>query len=165
MTDEVQNHEPVPLPNPVINPLLLEALKGPGMAKFISEPEGTGIDVQSFSITEQREPVPFVTPSPMGDPPKLDKPLLEPERFTRLARQIAVDNYNANRYAGRSPVVTMDQVYIVWFTKVLGNWKAIVASSTARGLMWEITFNGHRKEAYVEVYKKLNSVKVPLGED
>lgn len=109
---------------------------------------------------------PFITPapSPMGMPEK-PKPVQDPDRFLRQAKQVAVDNYNKSRDPERTPELTMEQVYIVTFTKVLGHWKALVASPNARGLMWEVTYNGYRKEAYVEIYKKLNSIKVPVGEE
>ena len=105
---------------------------------------------------------PFVTPSPMGATDKPVKEIPDPDRFLMTAKRVAVANYNASRDAGRSPEITTDQTYIVWFTKTLGNWKAIVASPAARGLLWEITFNGHKNECYVDVYKKLNNVKVSL---
>lgn len=109
---------------------------------------------------------PFVTPSPMGMPAKPQaKEIPDPDRFLVTARKVAVDNYNRSRDSDRSPELSMDQVYVVWFTKTLGNWKAIVGSSTARGLLWEITFNGHKEECYVDVYKKLNSIKVSVKVD
>jgi hypothetical protein len=112
--------------------------------------------------------VPFITPSPMGmpaQPAKPEKDIPDPDRFLMMAKQVAVANYNKSRDAGRSPELTMDSVYIVWFTKTLGNWKAIIASPTIKGLIWEIVYNAHRKECYVEVYKKLNSVKVSMEQE
>lgn len=111
--------------------------------------------------------VPFVTPPPVGMPAQPDKPnkdIHDPDRFLMMAKRMAVDNYNKSRDAARSPELTMDAVYIVWFSKTLGNWKAIVASPIIKALIWEIAYNAHRKECYIEVYKKLNSVKVRIDQ-
>jgi hypothetical protein len=56
----------------------------------------------------------------------------------------------------------MDDVYIVMFAKVLGNWKAIVASNVARGLIYEVSYSGHRAEATIDVFTKINSAKVAI---
>jgi len=90
---------------------------------------------------------------------------LAPDRFLIQAKQIVVDNYNSHRDVARSQELTMEQVYIVWFTKVLGSWKAIVASPVIRGLIWDVTYNGYKSEAYIDIYKKLNNVKISLGRD
>jgi hypothetical protein len=111
---------------------------------------------------------PFITPSPMGMPAKPDKPartFQDPDRFLSTAKQMAVDNYNRSRDAERSPELQLDQVFIVWYTKVLGNWRALVGSPVIKGLMWDVTYNGHRSECYVVVFKKLNEVRVSLPKE
>ena len=60
-------------------------------------------------------------------------------------------------------MLAVDQVFIVWFTKAMSNWKAIIASPVARGLLWEVSYNGHREQAYIDVYKKLNSSTTNVG--
>jgi len=76
------------------------------------------------------------------------------------AKQLVVDNYNAHRDRGKTPAITADLVYIVWFVKALGNWKAIVVSPVVRGLLYEVTYNGRRGEAYITIFKKINDVKI-----
>jgi Family of unknown function (DUF6275) len=95
------------------------------------------------------------------EPPKRET--FDPDRFLMMSKKVVVDNYNLYRDSRKSPELTMDAVYIVWFSKTLGNWKAIVASPVVRGLLWEVAFNAHKNEAYVDIYKKLNNVKVSLG--
>jgi len=82
----------------------------------------------------------------------------DPDRFLKLARQIAVNNYNENK-TGRSKLKA-DNVHIVWYSKTLSNWKAIIASPIVRNVLWEVTYNGYKKEAYVDAYKKTGNVKV-----
>lgn len=87
----------------------------------------------------------------------------DPDRFLFQAKAIVVQNYNEHRRKEQVEL-NMDRVYIVWFAKVLGNWKAIVASPLARGLLWEVSYNGHKNEIYLDYYKKITNVVVPLGE-
>ena len=115
-----------------------------------------------------------VVPASQPEPPKPAPPRRKsprgsesPDEFIQMARKMVVDNYNQHR-ATDQPELPYDGVHIVWFTKTLGNWKAIVASSIIRGLLWEVTSNVYKHEVYIDVYKKLNNVKViipaPKGE-
>lgn len=52
-----------------------------------------------------------------------------------------------------------DDMFIVWFSKTLQNWKALVSTSCIPageypGNYVEVTYNGDKKEAYVDVYCK-----------
>ena len=49
---------------------------------------------------------------------------------------------------------TPDELYIVWFCKVLGNWKALVSTDATDGRYWEVTYNGAKQETYVDTYTK-----------
>lgn len=82
------------------------------------------------------------------------------DKFLDRARQVVVDNYNAYHNTNKTPPLTMELVYVVWFAKTLENWKAIVSSSVVKGMLYEVTYNGSRSEIYVDVYKKINNVKI-----
>jgi hypothetical protein len=85
-----------------------------------------------------------------------------PDRFLTLAKELVVDNYNRHHDSGRTPPLTMGDVFIVWFVKTLENWKAVVGSSVLRGLLYEVSYNGEESEAYIEIFKKINSTKVTI---
>lgn len=57
-----------------------------------------------------------------------------------------------------------DELYIVWFCKALGNWKALVSTDSASGVYWEVTYNGAKKETYVDTYKKAFNDCIPDGD-
>lgn len=57
-----------------------------------------------------------------------------------------------------------DEVYIVWFSKTLQNWKALLSTTLPDGMYYEVTYNGDAKEAYLDAYKKFQNVVVPDGE-
>ena len=58
-----------------------------------------------------------------------------------------------------------DEVYVVWFSKTLQNWKALLSTTLPDGMYYEVTFNGDAREAYVDAYKKFENVAVPLGDE
>lgn len=81
-------------------------------------------------------------------------------KYTDKAKQLVVDNYNSHHDSSKTPPLTIELVYVVWFSKVLDSWKAMIGSSVVKGLLYEVTYNGARSEAYVDVYKKINNVKI-----
>lgn len=54
----------------------------------------------------------------------------------------------------------LDEVYVVWFVKVLQNWKALVSTTLPDGMYYEVTHNGARNETYIDAYKKFENVVV-----
>lgn len=50
-------------------------------------------------------------------------------------------------------VPSKDQLFIVWFAKVLGNWKALVGLKSSEDY-FEVTHNGAKDETYVDAYVK-----------
>lgn len=52
-------------------------------------------------------------------------------------------------------------VYIVWFSKTLQNWKALLSTTLPDGMYYEVTYNGDKSEAYLDAYKKFDNVRVP----
>ena len=58
--------------------------------------------------------------------------------------------------------VTAEDLYVVWFCKVLGNWKALISTDKFNGVYWEVTYNGAKDEAYVDRYVKANNVAVKV---
>ena len=43
---------------------------------------------------------------------------------------------------------------LVWFSKTLQNWKALVSTTVSDGMYYEITHNGDKGETYLDAYKK-----------
>jgi len=60
--------------------------------------------------------------------------------------------------------ITENEVYVVWFCKVLENWKALLGTMNPDGMYYEVTFNGDKNEIYFDAYKKVeNLVLHPPG--
>lgn len=48
--------------------------------------------------------------------------------------------------------------YIVWKSKILQNWKYLIASSLRDGMYYELTYNGDTNEWYLDAYKKVDNL-------
>ena len=55
-------------------------------------------------------------------------------------------------------------MYVVWFCKTLQNWKALVSGVYIKKYV-EVTYNGDRKETYVDVYQKARNHCLKDGGD
>ena len=56
------------------------------------------------------------------------------------------------------------ETYIVWKLKALQNWKYLISTSLMDGMYYELTYNGDRKEWYLDAYKKFENQKIPALE-
>lgn len=76
------------------------------------------------------------------------------EKAINAARAILFNEfgYNANELA------LMD-MHVVWFSKTLQNWKALVSGVHIKEYI-EVTYNGDKKETYVDVYRKAMNVRL-----
>ena len=86
----------------------------------------------------------------------------EQEGFQEKARRLVFE-YIKPRLEKTDTHTTFaqDEVYVVWFAKTLGCWKALVSTTLPDGMYYEVTYNGDRKESYVDAYKKFDNVCVP----
>jgi hypothetical protein len=117
-------------------------------------------EAEAPEVVQAETPAP--KPGPRRKPARPPRRHGDPDQYLMTAKRLAVENYNRSRDQETTEELTMDGVYIVWFSKTLKNWKAIVASPIVFGIMWEISYNGALGEAYIDVYKKVTNVKVPM---
>lgn len=50
------------------------------------------------------------------------------------------------------------EIYMVWKAKALQNWKYLISSTLCDGMYYELTFNGDKREWYLDVYKKFENI-------
>lgn len=53
-------------------------------------------------------------------------------------------------------------VYVVWACKTLQNNKALLSTTLSDGMYFEATYNGDRKELYLDAYKKEKNVCIKV---
>lgn len=77
------------------------------------------------------------------------------------ARKLVRDYYNRRVAPVEDhPLVTTQQVYVVWFSKTLGNWKAMCGTTNPDDCYFEVTHNGEAEETYVDHYEKQGQMVV-----
>ena len=83
--------------------------------------------------------------------------------FVTLCKKTVADYANQHLDKSDGKQIAEDDVFIVWMCKTLQNHKALVSTSIHDGMYYEITYNGDKKELYVDAYKKWENFAVPVA--
>lgn len=83
------------------------------------------------------------------------------DAMLKRAKQVVVDYFNEHVEKTDNKKITEDDVFIVWFSKTLQNWKALVSTTVSDGMYYEVTHNGDKGETYLDAYKKWENVCIP----
>ncbi len=76
------------------------------------------------------------------------------------AMKIVVDYIS--EHLDKSDPVPEFEVFLVWMCKTLQNWKFLISSTLSDGMYYELTFNGDKKEWYLNAYKKFDNRCIPF---
>lgn len=80
-------------------------------------------------------------------------------------KQIVADYFNSQADStDKNGKITKDDVFIVWAVKALQNNKALASTNVSDGMYYELTYNGDKKELYVDAYKKWKNYMVKVEE-
>ena len=82
------------------------------------------------------------------------------EEMFKVAKSAVVNYFNARVEKTDNKVISTDDVYIVWFSKTLQHFKALLSTTVLDGMYYEFTFNGDKNEAYLDAYKKWENQKI-----
>lgn len=80
--------------------------------------------------------------------------------YQEKAKQIVIDYYNEHVEITDNKKLKESEIFIVWFSKTLQNWKALISTTISDGMYYEVTYNGDKKETYLDAYKKWENVCV-----
>lgn len=80
--------------------------------------------------------------------------------YQKIARKIVLDYANEHIDKTDNVQITLNDAFIVWFCKTLQNWKALVSTDLPDGMYYEVTYNGDKREAYLDAYKKFENRKI-----
>ena len=83
--------------------------------------------------------------------------------FVSLCKKTVADYANANLDKSDGKQITEDDVFIVWMCKTLQNSKAMVSTTLFDGMYYELTYNGNKKELYLDAYKKWENKCIPVS--
>lgn len=84
------------------------------------------------------------------------------DKFLELCKKIIVDYFNEHVDKTNNTKISVDNTFIVWSVKVLQNNKALVSTTMPDGMYYELTYNGDKKELYLDVYKKWENKCIKL---
>lgn len=92
----------------------------------------------------------------MSQNPEAVEASYNPDYYHMKAKEVVAHDFNEafSETEGRADV---NMFYVVWFAKVLGNWKALVSTDIVNGQYWEVTYNGNKQETYVDRYVKFGN--------
>ena len=78
--------------------------------------------------------------------------------YLETSKQIVINYFNENAEKTDNIKICADNVYIVWSCKTLQNFKALLSTTVSDGMYYELTYNGDKKEWYLDAYKKWQNV-------
>lgn len=89
---------------------------------------------------------------------------MDSREFESLARETIAAHFNEtfDLHPTTVRVITPKDVYVVWSAKVLQNNKAILSTDAAKGLLYELTYNGDKDELYLDEYSKTINRKINM---
>ena len=83
--------------------------------------------------------------------------------FVSLVKETVAAYANEHLDKADSKQITEDDVFIVWMCKTLQNNKALASTRLFDGMYYELTYNGAKKELYLDAYKKWENKCIPVS--
>lgn len=65
-----------------------------------------------------------------------------------------------DKHLDKSDPIPCYDIYIVWKCKTLQNWKYLLSTSLFDGMYYELTYNGDKRQWYLDAYKKFENVVI-----
>lgn len=86
------------------------------------------------------------------------------DKFLELCKKTIVDYFNSRVEITDDMKITENDVFIVWSCKTLQNNKAMVSTTISDGMYYELTYNGNKKELYLDAYKKWENKCIEIND-
>ena len=84
--------------------------------------------------------------------------------FEKLCISTVKDYFNERSDKSDKLTINEEDIFIVWSCKTLQNNKALVSTTISDGMYYELTYNGDKKELYLDAYKKWENKCYKIGE-
>jgi len=78
--------------------------------------------------------------------------------YLETSKELIVNYFNESVDKTDNVKISIDNVFVVWSCKTLQNFKALLSTTISDGMYYELTYNGDKKEWYLDAYKKWQNV-------
>lgn len=85
---------------------------------------------------------------------------MESYDFEKICKNEIIKYYKENGEITDNIELKIQDVYVVWSCKTLQNNKALLSTTLYDGMYFECTYNGDKKELYLDAYKKWKNIKI-----
>lgn len=86
---------------------------------------------------------------------------MESYEFEKICKNAIIEYYKENGEITDNVELKIQDVYVVWSCKTLQNNKALLSTTLYDGMYFECTYNGDKKEIYLDAYKKWKNICIP----
>lgn len=86
------------------------------------------------------------------------------KNFVSLCKKQVAEYVNKHLDKSDNKQIIEDDVFVVWMCKTLQNSKALLSTTLFDGMYYELTYNGDKKELYLDAYKKWENVCIRVNE-
>lgn len=87
------------------------------------------------------------------------------DNFIALCIKEIVKYYNERVDKTDKKELKEEDVFVVWNCKTLQNNKALLSTTVPDGMYYECTYNGDKKELYLDAYKKWENKCIKVDEE
>lgn len=77
--------------------------------------------------------------------------------FEKMCVKKIVDYFNEKVDKTDNFKLKEENIFVVWSCKTLQNNKALLSTTVPDGMYYELTYNGDKKELYLDAYKKVEN--------
>lgn len=84
--------------------------------------------------------------------------------FEKLCIKTIVDYFNNRVEITDNKKISEEDVFIVWSCKTLQNNKAMISTNVSDGMYYELTYNGDKKQLYLDAYKKWENKCIEIND-
>lgn len=90
---------------------------------------------------------------------------MKENEFIKLCKNEIIAYYKKEGEITDNICLEERDVFVVWMCKTLQNNKALLSTNIYDGMYFECTYNGDKKELYLDAYKKWKNICKKLGEE
>ena len=87
---------------------------------------------------------------------------MDSKKFLEICKKEIVKYANEHLDKTDQNEISEKDVYVVWCCKTLQNNKALLSTILSDGMYYEMTYNGDKKELYMDAYKKWENKCIKL---